>query len=171
MTTEKKIAGDRAERAAEDFLGALGFVILERNLRVGRDEIDLLVQKGDLVAIVEVRMRGATAFEGPLASVDKKKQAKLVRAAERLWRERYAKAPNPPRLRFDVVGVRVDEQRHARRAHPRRVHRSVNWANPQVSSALFISLCTVAIFSSDSSLAPAAFAAAMPASSISTSRC
>ena len=109
MVTEKKASGDRAERAAEEFLGALGFVILERNVRVGRDEIDLLVQKDDLVVIVEVRMRGATAFEGPLASVDKKKRAKLVRAAERLWRERWSKDPNAPRLRFDVVGVRVDE--------------------------------------------------------------
>jgi len=108
-TTEKKSIGDRAERAAEEHLSALGFVILERNLRVGRDEIDLLVQKDDLVAIVEVRMRGLTAFEGPLASIDKKKRDKLVRAAERLWRERWSKDPNAPRLRFDVVGVRVDE--------------------------------------------------------------
>ena len=110
MATEKKASGDRAERAAENHLAALGFVILERNLRVGRDEIDLLVQKDDLVAIVEVRMRGLTAFEGPLASVDKKKQTKLVRAAERLWRERWSKDPKAPRLRFDVVGVTVDER-------------------------------------------------------------
>jgi putative endonuclease len=83
---------------------------LERNLRVGRDEIDLLVQKDELVAIVEVRLRGAGAYEGPLASVDKKKRDKLVRAAERLWRERWSKDPNAPRLRFDVVGVRIDER-------------------------------------------------------------
>ncbi len=110
MTTEKKLAGDRAERAAEEHLVSLGYRVLERNLRVGRDEIDLLVQLGDLVAIVEVRMRGAGAFEGPLASVDKKKQAKLVRAAERLWRERWRADASAPRLRFDVVGVRFDER-------------------------------------------------------------
>ena len=108
MATEKKLAGDRAERVAEDHLVTLGFRILERNLRVGRDEIDLLVQRDDLVAIVEVRLRGDGAFEGPLASVDAKKRAKLVRAAERLWRERWSKDANAPRLRFDVVGVRFD---------------------------------------------------------------
>lgn len=86
---------------------SLGYRVLERNLHVGRDEIDLLVQLGDVVAIVEVRLRGATAFEGPLASVDAKKRAHLVRAAERLWRERWKTAANPPRLRFDVVGVRA----------------------------------------------------------------
>ena len=86
-----------------------GYTVLERNLRVGRDEIDLLVEKDGLVAIVEVRLRGPGAFEGPLASVDAKKRSKLVRAAERLWRERWSKDPNPPRLRFDVVGVRLDD--------------------------------------------------------------
>lgn len=108
MATTKKLAGDRGERAAEAYLTTLGYRVLERNLRVGRDEIDLVVQYGDLVAIVEVRSRGATAYEPPLASVDAKKRAKLVRAAHRLWRERWAKEKNPPRLRFDVVGVRVD---------------------------------------------------------------
>ena len=100
--------GRGAERAAEEHLVARGYRVLERNLHVGRDEIDLLVQQDDLVAIVEVRLRGATAFEGPLASVDAKKRAKLIRAAQRLWRERWANDPTPPRLRFDVVGVRVD---------------------------------------------------------------
>ena len=108
--TGERARGDRAERAAEDHLVALGYRVLERNLHVGRDEIDLLVQRGDLVAIVEVRLRGATAFEGPLASVDAKKRARLVRAAERLWRERWKNDPNAPRLRFDVVGVRFDER-------------------------------------------------------------
>ncbi len=103
-----KLRGDLAERAAEEHLISKGYEVLARNLRVGRDEIDLLVRLGEVVAIVEVRLRGPGAFEGPLASVDKKKQAKLVRAAERLWRERWSKDPNPPRLRFDVVGVRMD---------------------------------------------------------------
>lgn len=80
-------------------------------MRVGRDEIDLLVQYEDLVAIVEVRLRGATSYESPLASVDAKKQAKLVRAAHRLWRERWAKEKDPPRLRFDVVGVRIENDK------------------------------------------------------------
>jgi putative endonuclease len=83
--------------------------VLERKLHVGRDEIDLLVQLGDLVAIVEVRQRGASSFETPLASIDAKKRGRLVRAAERLWRERWSKDPKPPRLRFDVMGVRFTE--------------------------------------------------------------
>ena len=82
--------------------------MLDRNLRVGRYEIDLLVALDYLVAIVEVRMRGPGAFEGPLASVDHTKRKNLIRAAERLWQKRWAKNPSPPRLRFDVVGVRLE---------------------------------------------------------------
>lgn len=67
------------------------------------------MQLGDVVAIVEVRARGRGAFEAPLASIDAKKRNKLVRAAERLWRERWSKDEHAPRLRFDVVGVRIDE--------------------------------------------------------------
>jgi putative endonuclease len=107
VTTARKAAGDRAERAAEAHLVAAGYSVLERNLRVGRDEIDLLVQSGDVVAIVEVRTRGATAYQGPLASVDGKKRSKMVRAAERLWQTRWSKDPHA--LRFDVVGVSFDE--------------------------------------------------------------
>jgi putative endonuclease len=107
--SSRRAIGTSAERAAEEHLVARGYRVLERNLHVGRDEIDLLVQQGDLVAIVEVRLRGATAFDGPLASVDAKKRARLVRAAERLWRERWAGDANAPRLRFDVVGVTTDE--------------------------------------------------------------
>ncbi len=107
LKTTRAEIGALAERAAEAHLVARGYRVLERNLHVGRSEIDLLVQHGDVVAIVEVRMRGAGAFEGPLASVDAKKRAFLIRAAERLWRERWKTDPNPPRLRFDVVGVRV----------------------------------------------------------------
>jgi putative endonuclease len=101
--------GRDAERAAEEHLVARGYRVLERNLHVGRSEIDLLVQHGDVVAIVEVRMRGAGAFAGPLASVDAKKRAFLIRAAERLWRERWKNDPTPPKIRFDVVGVRVGD--------------------------------------------------------------
>lgn len=107
--TGAKARGDEAERAAEAHLVARGYHVLERNLRVGRDEIDLLVRDGDVVALVEVRSRGAGSFEAPLASVTAKKRARLVRAAERLWRERWSRDPNAPRLRFNVVGVRVDE--------------------------------------------------------------
>ena len=107
MTTRQRI-GALAEDLVARHLEAQGFVILQRNLRLGHREIDIVARKEDLCVMCEVRTRGPGAFEGPLASVDAKKRAKLIRAAQRLWRERWANDPTPPRLRFDVVGVRVD---------------------------------------------------------------
>lgn len=80
-------------------------MILERNLRLGPLEIDIVAQKGDLVVACEVRARGPTALASPLASVDAKKRRTIARAAERLWRERLSKLDPPPRLRIDVAAV------------------------------------------------------------------
>jgi putative endonuclease len=40
--------------------------------------------------------------------VDAKKRATLVRAAERLWRERLSKMPGVMRVRLDVAAVTFD---------------------------------------------------------------
>jgi putative endonuclease len=107
---ERKI-GDRAERAAEAFLESQGFVILERKLHVGRFEIDLLARSGALLVIAEVRTRGEGSFERALQSVDEKKRARLVAAADRLWRERFKDDASVERMRFDVLGVRLEGER------------------------------------------------------------
>ncbi len=79
--------------------------MLFRNLRLGALEIDLVARKGALAVMVEVRTRGAGSFLGPLASVDAKKRASLVRAAERLWRDRLSCIEGVERMRIDVAGV------------------------------------------------------------------
>ncbi len=85
---------------------ARGFAIEGTNVRVGRLEIDLVATKGDLVIVVEVRVRGAGSFQSALASVDRKKQERLVRAARTLYRDRYD--ARGMRLRFDVVAIDED---------------------------------------------------------------
>jgi putative endonuclease len=88
-----------------DFLVAHGYALIGRNVRVGALELDLVAQKGDLVAVVEVRTRGPGSYASALASVDATKRASLVRAAHRYWREHLAKRPDVARLRFDVAAV------------------------------------------------------------------
>ncbi len=86
-------------------LASRGFALLFRNLRLGALEIDLVAQRDDLVVIVEVRSRGARSFQRPLESVTAAKRGTILRAAERLWRERLAGMPGVARLRIDVAGV------------------------------------------------------------------
>jgi putative endonuclease len=97
--------GQKAEAATRDFLIARGYTILHQNLRVGRLEVDLLVRLGPVVALVEVRTRGPTSFLPALATISRVKQARLLRAADRLWQDRFARQEDVARIRIDVAAV------------------------------------------------------------------
>ncbi len=88
-----------------ELLVARGFEILGRNVRVGALELDVVARSGRLAVIVEVRTRGAGSFVGPLASVNAKKQASLLRAAAAYWRATLSKVAGIDRVRIDVAGV------------------------------------------------------------------
>jgi len=100
-------AGARAERAVAAHLAAAGLEILGVNVWVGRLEIDILARDGPVIAVVEVRTRGAGAWVRALDSVDARKRERVRRAGERLWRERFADDHQVDRMRFDVAGVEL----------------------------------------------------------------
>lgn len=75
---------------------------------MGALEIDIVARLGSLLAIVEVRTRGKNAFERALASISATKRARLISAANRLWRERYAADATLERVRFDVIAIAFD---------------------------------------------------------------
>ncbi len=102
--------GRAAEAVAVDYLVSRGFEVVDCNLRVGALEIDILARQGPLIVVVEVRTRGATSFTRALSSVDSVKRGRLVRAAEQVWRERFAGDKTAERLRFDVVAVLFDDK-------------------------------------------------------------
>jgi putative endonuclease len=97
--------GQRAEAVVRDFLVARGYDILAQNLRIGRLEVDLLVRSGPVVAVVEVRTRGETSFLPALATLSRSKQANLLRAADRVWQDRFALREDVARIRIDVAAV------------------------------------------------------------------
>jgi putative endonuclease len=98
--------GAAAEDAAESYLRALGYRVLERNLTTKLGEIDLLALEGDTLCFVEVKARTSGEFGPAIAAVGKRKQARLARvAALVLARNRSARA-----CRFDVLGLDRDER-------------------------------------------------------------
>jgi putative endonuclease len=113
-TTEAQRIGDAAEQLVADRLTAAGWVIVARNLRVGRDELDVVaVDPGppQALVIVEVRRRGRRDFGLPEETLDHRKRAALRRALGRL----LAAGTLPdgrvlPRLptRVDLVALDVD---------------------------------------------------------------
>lgn len=101
-------SGRDAEAVAADHLQADGFSLLWRNVRIGALEIDLVAKKDDLVVIVEVRSRGAGAFEKPLESITREKRRLLLRASRGLWRGRLKKMTDVMRVRIDVIAIGED---------------------------------------------------------------
>jgi putative endonuclease len=95
--------GAAAEGLAADYLESRGLALLARNLGCKAGEIDLVCRDGDVLVMVEVRQRCNRDFGGALASVTRRKQRKIIRAAGFLlqrnatWRGFL--------LRFDVIGV------------------------------------------------------------------
>ncbi|MDH5207699.1 MAG: YraN family protein [Burkholderiaceae bacterium] len=106
VRTPKQRAGAAAEDAAARHMTAAGCRLLARNARYREGELDLVVQDRDLVVFVEVRMRTGTRFGGAPASVDRFKQKRLARAAERWLLEHYGE--RWPACRFDVVTLSGD---------------------------------------------------------------
>ncbi len=99
--------GHEGEDRAATHLEERGYRILERNVRAGGVEIDLVVRRGRLVVFVEVKARRGHAFGGALGAVDQRKQARLVAGAHAWLRGRRHAFT---RARFDVVACQVDAQ-------------------------------------------------------------
>lgn len=98
---ERREAGASAEALARRYLEERGLKLLERNFRCRGGEIDLIMRDGSCIALIEVRLRSDDRYGGAAASVNWKKQQRLIVAA------RYLLLTRPPLrgfpLRFDVV--------------------------------------------------------------------
>ena len=112
----RQTVGRAAEAAAAVHLARAGFEILERNVRLGHGEIDLVCCDGDVIVFVEVKCRRATWGDSPAAAVSWHKQRRLTRLAQHYlkWCRR-----EDARCRFDVVSVTVDAAGHTSIAHVR----------------------------------------------------
>ncbi|MCL2178727.1 MAG: YraN family protein [Proteobacteria bacterium] len=102
MAIGRRERGREAEGVARRFLEARGYVILEQNFCSRRGEIDLVVQKGDLVCFVEVRMRTRAKVCFPLQTITLQKQRRIVLAAMQFL-QHYPCGGRA--LRFDVVSI------------------------------------------------------------------
>ncbi len=79
--------GARGERRAARWLAARGYRVLRRNLRVGRDEADLVAldPDGRTLVVVEVKPRRRDDL-WPEAALDRRKRRCLERVAQQLAR-------------------------------------------------------------------------------------
>lgn len=91
-------SGAAAEGMALKYLEGKGLSLVERNFRCRMGEIDLIMRDADTLVFVEVRLRGNTAFVSAGESINHRKQARIVAAANHY----LAGKPEVP-CRFDCI--------------------------------------------------------------------
>ena len=99
------LRGEQAEQHACDFLIAQGLTLIARNFRCVHGELDLIMNDGETLVIVEVRYRKNAKFGSALESVNYSKQAKISATTEFYLN---TLSGDMPRMRFDVVGILGD---------------------------------------------------------------
>ena len=103
MLTQRQRTGGRAEDLAAEFLAAQGCEILARNYRRRLGELDLIALHEGVLLIAEVRTRAHERYGSAAASVDRRKQLRITRAAQQLLQQHAGLARLP--VRFDVLVV------------------------------------------------------------------
>lgn len=97
-------------RHGEEYVAALlterGFLLVARNARAGRYEIDIIATQDKLLVFCEVRTRRTEHFGMPAESVGSKKQESLRHGATR-WIEEHPSYADYD-VRFDVAGVTLE---------------------------------------------------------------
>ena len=93
--------GQEGEQLALDFLLNKGYRLVARNYRFQKAEIDLIVQKGPVLAIVEVRTRNNDQIIPIAETITPKKIGLLRSAADHFVTENQIDLE----IRFDVITI------------------------------------------------------------------
>ncbi len=101
LTKMSTIKGRAAEDVAVKFLRKKGYLILDRNRRLGRGELDIVATDADILVFVEVK--GHQNRESSLDAMHVDKQQRMVSAAQ-TWLGQHPEFAHH-QCRFDLVVV------------------------------------------------------------------
>ncbi len=107
----RRALGDAAEAIVAAWLPSAGLTVLERNVRLGYLEIDIVARDGPVLVLIEVRRRGRRSRTTGFSSISSEKRKRLRFAGERLWNRRYRYDASLERVRFDVASVTYEGSR------------------------------------------------------------
>ena len=93
--------GEKGEQLAVDFLLKNNYKIIERNYRFQKAEVDIIAQKKDILAIVEVKTRSTADFGDPQDFVKPKQIQRLVKAVD----EYVTVNDLDVEVRFDIIAI------------------------------------------------------------------
>lgn len=93
--------GEKGEQLAVDYLVQNNYKIIARNYRFLKAEIDIIVQKEDVLAAVEVKTRSTSDFGNPQDFINPKKIKLLVSAMDNFIIENDLEVE----ARFDIIAI------------------------------------------------------------------
>jgi len=99
--TIKHTHGREGETLARAWLEKRGYRILSTNYRYRKYEIDIIAEKGEVLAIVEVKARGAGSWQRPSEALNRKQQRQIITAAN-AWVEEHA---CDLEVRLDLIAI------------------------------------------------------------------
>lgn len=102
--TQRRKAGNIGEDAVCGFLVRHGYEIIKRNFTVRGGEIDIIAEKADTIAFVEVKTRTVGSMTSAEEAVDLRKQRLIIRTAQAYLQN----AAQPLQCRFDVAVVETE---------------------------------------------------------------
>jgi len=103
-------AGRIGEEIAERYLLLAGYRIIDRNYRVRRLEIDIIVQRRDCLVFAEVKTRRSSDFGSALENLLPAKIEKIREAAVSYISENCP-AGKPENFRIDLIAIDMDAER------------------------------------------------------------
>ena len=112
MMTERQQRGAIGEQAAVDYLRQNGFMIIERNWRAGKSEIDIIASRYDELHFVEVKTRKFGTMTAPEDALTEQKARAMRRAASAyMAQHRCMLEPRFSLVAIEMVGDRVETLR------------------------------------------------------------
>ena len=97
--------GKQGEDMARKHLMENGYLILESNWRIGRNEADIIAYKDGKIVFVEVKTRSNTDFGDPESFVDRNKQRAYVKLANAYILQKRREEE----VRFDIIAVNINK--------------------------------------------------------------
>lgn len=102
--TQRRKAGNIGEDAVCGFLVRHGYEIIKRNFTVRGGEIDIIAEKADIIAFVEVKTRTIGSMTSAEEAADLRKQRLIIRTAQAYLQN----VAQPLQCRFDVATVETE---------------------------------------------------------------
>ena len=93
--------GINGEKMGAEYLTDAGYVILEKNWRHSRSEVDVIASKNNTLHFIEIKTRRSKKFGLPEEKVGRKKMENLINAAEQYL---YVQ-PQWKRIQFDILSI------------------------------------------------------------------